>query len=66
MKIETIKTTADYRLLMDKIKTLMENDIRSDGETKILIELVTLVEEYENEHFPILSEGNTCQKTQMK
>lgn len=66
MRLDPIVNSEQYMSALSKIDNLMAKEILSEDEKKLLIELATVVEEYENEHFPILTEGNTCQRTQMK
>lgn len=52
MDIKPIKTESDYRVCLKEIETIMNADIDT-AEGERLDVLVTLVEAYEQKHFPI-------------
>jgi antitoxin component HigA of HigAB toxin-antitoxin module len=53
MQLNPIENSEQHISALSKIENLMAKEILSEDEKKLLIELATLVEEYETEHFPI-------------
>lgn len=53
MQLNPIENSEQYMNALSKIDNLMVKEILSEDEKDLLIELAELVEEYENEHFPM-------------
>lgn len=56
MEIKPIKTEADYEAALKEIEQLWESSYGSPEGDKLDV-LITLVEEYEEKHYPIPSPG---------
>jgi hypothetical protein len=53
MQLNPIENLEQYMNALSKIDNLMVKEILSEDEKDLLIELAELVEEYEDEHYPI-------------
>ncbi|MFZ7223395.1 helix-turn-helix domain-containing protein [Avibacterium avium] len=53
MNIKPIKTEQDYQQALAKIEPFFDKDILSEEETSYFEIMLTLIEKYEAEHYPI-------------